>query len=173
MSGARGLGDGVTELKTTPELSAKARRFQTVLDEYAPGSRVLEFREPSRTAQQAADAIGCELDQIVKSLVFRTDDGRAVLVLTAGGNRVDERAVGAQLGASIHMADAEFVRSHAGYAIGGVPPFGHPESIDTLIDEQLFAFDEIWAAGGTPNAVFAVDPERLLDITGGRKTRVA
>lgn len=164
---------GVNDLKQSSELSAKARRFQAVLDEYAPESRVVEFDKPSRTAQQAADAIGCELDQIVKSLVFRAGDDRPVLVLTAGGNRVDEDVISEQVGAAVGMADAAFVRAHAGYAIGGVPPFGHPEPVETLIDEALLAFDEIWAAGGTPNTVFPIRPDRLLAITGGRSTRVA
>ena len=162
----------MTELKTS-ELSAKARRFQAILDRYAPGSDVVEFVEPARTARQAADAIGCELDQIVKSLVFRTGDDRCVLVLTAGGNRVDELVIGEQIGGAVSMGDAAFVRAHTGYAIGGVPPFGHPEPIETLIDDDLFAFDEIWAAGGTPNTVFPVQPDRLLAITGGRRTRVS
>lgn len=161
------------ELKEAADLSAKARRFQAVLDQYAPESRVVEFDQPSRTAQQAADAIGCELDQIVKSLVFRTDDDRPVLVLTAGGNRVDEKVIGKQVDRRVGMADAAFVRAHTGYAIGGVPPFGHPEPVETLIDEALLGFDEIWAAGGTPNTVFPIRPERLLAITGGRRTRVA
>lgn len=164
---------GVNDLKQSPELSAKAKRFQAVLDQYAPGSRVVEFDKPSRTAQQAADAIGCELDQIVKSLVFRAGDHRPVLVLTAGGNRVDEGVISEQVGAGVGMADAAFVRAHTGYAIGGVPPFGHPEPVETLIDEALLAFDEIWAAGGTPNTVFPIKPDRLLAITGGRSTRVA
>lgn len=154
------------------ELSAKARRFQAILDRHSPQSNVVEFREPARTARQAADAIGCQLDQIVKSLVFRTGDECAALVLTAGGNRVDEAVIGGQFGGTVRMADAAFVRAHTGYAIGGVPPFGHPQQIDTLIDEDLFAFDEVWAAGGTPNTVFPIQPGRLLEITGGRKTRV-
>lgn len=162
----------MAELKTTEALSAKALRFQAVLDQYAPGSNVVEFKIPARTAQQAADAIGCELDQIVKSLVFRADDDRAVLVLTAGGNRVDETVVSARVGAPVRMADARFVRARTGYAIGGVPPFGHPEPIEALVDEDLLQFDEIWAAGGTPNTVFPIEPARLLDITGGCKTRV-
>ena len=162
----------MAELKTTEALSAKALRFQAVLDEHAPGSRVVEFKVTARTAQQAADAIGCELDQIVKSLVFRSGDGRAVLVLTAGGNRVDEAVIGEQLGTAIRMADAAFVREHTGYAIGGVPPFGHRAPIDALVDEALLRFDEIWAAGGHPNVVFPIAPDRLLAITGGRRTRV-
>jgi prolyl-tRNA editing enzyme YbaK/EbsC (Cys-tRNA(Pro) deacylase) len=162
----------VAELRKDGELSAKARRFQAVLDQYAPGARIVEFEIPARTAQQAADAIGCALDQIVKSLVFRTEDGRAVLVLTAGGNRVDENRVGDRVGSPVRMAEAQFVREHTGYAIGGVPPFGHPAPIDALIDEDLLAFDEIWAAGGTPNTVFAIEPARLLEITGGLRTRV-
>lgn len=155
-----------------PQLSAKARRFQAVLDSHAPGSRVVEFREPSRTAQQAAAAVGCELNQIVKSLVFRTDDDRPVLVLTAGGNRVDEGAIADRLGCAIRMADAAFVRTHTGYAIGGVPPFGHPEPLATMVDEDLLGFDEVWAAAGTPNAVFAIGSTRLLEITRGQRIEV-
>lgn len=163
----------MTELKEKPELSAKARRFQAVLDQYAPESRVVEFDKPSRTARQAAEAIGCELDQIVKSLVFRTGDDRPVLVLTAGGNRVDEKVISGRIGGEVGMADAAFVRAHTGYAIGGVPPFGHPEPVETLIDEDLLAFDEIWAAGGTPNTVFPIRPDRLLAITGGMSIKLA
>lgn len=163
----------MTDLKQAPELSAKAKRFQALLDQYAPESQVVEFDKPSRTAQQAADAIGCELDQIVKSLVFRAGDDRPVLVLTAGGNRVDEDVIGREVGVEVGMGDAAFVRAHTGYAIGGVPPFGHPEPVETLIDEDLLAFDEIWAAGGTPNTVFPIKPDRLLAITGGRSTRVS
>lgn len=162
----------MADVKEAAELSNKARRFQAVLDRCAPESRVMEFAEPSRTARQAADAIGCELDQIVKSLVFRTDDDRPVLVLTAGGNRVDEGVVSGIVGHQLGMADAAFVRAHTGYAIGGVPPFGHPQPVETLVDEALLAFDEIWAAGGTPNTVFPIKPDRLLAITGGRSTRV-
>lgn len=161
------------ELKEAAELSRKARRFQAVLDQYAPESRVVEFDKPSRTAREAADAIGCELDQIVKSLVFRTDDDRPLLVLTAGGNRVDEGVVSGVAGHELAMADAAFVRAHTGYAIGGVPPFGHPRPVETLIDEALLAFDEIWAAGGTPNTVFPIRPDRLLATTGGRSVRVS
>jgi len=162
----------MSELHEVRELSAKAKRFQAVLDEHAPESRIVEFDKPSRTAQQAADAIGCELDQIVKSLVFRADDDRSVLVLTAGGNRVNEQTIGEQVGGAVAMADAAFARTHTGYAIGGVPPFGHPHPVDTIIDEDLFGFDEVWAAGGTPNTVFPINPERLLAITGGRRARV-
>lgn len=161
------------ELKKNEDLSAKALRFQSVLDEHAPGSRVVEFKQSARTAQEAADAIGCELDQIVKSLVFRTADDSAVLVLTAGGNRVDEAVLGEAIGGEVRMGDAAFVRAHTGYAIGGVPPFGHPRRIETLIDEDLLKYDEIWAAGGTPNTVFPIQPDRLLAITGGHSTRVA
>jgi len=162
----------MAELKKDGALSAKALRFQAVLDEHAPGSRVVEFRQSARTAQEAADAIGCELNQIVKSLVFRSADDRALLVLTAGGNRVDEAVIADTLGAGARMGDAAFVREHTGYAIGGVPPFGHPRRIDTLVDEDLLSYPEIWAAGGTPNTVFPIEPQRLLAITGGRPAHV-
>lgn len=161
------------ELKPASQLSRKARRFQAVLDEYRLASQVYEFDQPARTAQQAADVIGCELDQIVKSLLMRSADERPLLVLTAGGNRADETLIGRAIGSEVAMADAAFVRAHAGYAIGGVPPFGHPAPLDTLVDEDLFRFDEVWAAGGIPNAVFPIAPQRLLALTGGRRARVA
>jgi len=151
----------------------KALRFQAVLDEFAPGCRVVEFDEPSRTARQAAAAIGCELDQIVKSLLFRTAEDEPLLVLTAGGNRADEAVIARQAGTGASMGSADFVREHSGYAIGGVPPFGHPRPVETLVDEALLAFEEIWAAGGTPNTVFAIAPRRLLGISGGRVIRVS
>ena len=130
---------------------------------------VREFPAGTRTSAEAAAAIGCAVGQIAKSLVFRArESGRPVLVIASGANRVDETAVGALLGEKIGRADADFVRAATGFAIGGVPPVGHRAAPVTLIDRDLLAFEEIWAAAGTPNAVFRLKPEDLVAMTGGR-----
>jgi len=128
---------------------------------------VREFPEGTRTAQDAAAAIGCEVGQIVKSLVFRRA-GDAVLVLCSGANTVDARRL------ALEKADAAFVRDHTGYAIGGVPPYAwrHPPA-GTLVDEDLLAWEELWAAAGTPRAVFPLTPGELVERTGGTVVRVA
>jgi prolyl-tRNA editing enzyme YbaK/EbsC (Cys-tRNA(Pro) deacylase) len=129
---------------------------------------VREFPASTRTSAEAAAAIGCTIGQIAKSLVFRarTTD-RAVMVIASGANRVDEKAVAARLGEPIGRADADFVRARTGFAIGGVPPIGHAEPLPIFIDRDLLAFDEIWAAAGTPNAVFRLRPADLVAMTGG------
>jgi len=134
---------------------------------------VLEFDASTRTAEDAAAAIGCTVAQIAKSLVFRSDSGRSVLVVASGANRVDEDKVAAQIGEGIARADANFVREATGFAIGGVPPVAHKTRPLTLIDEALLDFDEIWAAAGAPNAVFCLTPDDLLVLTAGTAAPVA
>jgi prolyl-tRNA editing enzyme YbaK/EbsC (Cys-tRNA(Pro) deacylase) len=128
-------------------------------------ARVVEMPQTTRTAADAAKAIGCEVAQIAKSLVFRAGDD-AVLVIASGTNRVDASRLG------LTKADADFVREKTGFAIGGVPPIGHLTPIRTLIDEDLLRFDRIWAAAGTPNAVFELTPADLPRITGGAVVRI-
>lgn len=129
---------------------------------------VREFPTETRTAQDAAEAIGCDVAQIVKSLVFMADD-RPVLALTSGRNRVDEAKLAAALGASeVRKADAAEVRTATGYAIGGTPPFGHATDLEVVCDDDLVGFDEVWAAAGVPTTVFALTPQRLLDATRAR-----
>jgi prolyl-tRNA editing enzyme YbaK/EbsC (Cys-tRNA(Pro) deacylase) len=129
---------------------------------------VREFPEGTRTAQDAARAVGCAVDQIVKSLVFIADT-TPVLVLTSGGNRVDVVKVGAETGsAGVRKADAEEVRAATGYAIGGTPPFGHARELLALVDRHLTGFDVVWAAAGTPRHVFPISPADLVRVTGGR-----
>ena len=114
-------------------------------------------------------AIGCTVGQIAKTLVFRArQSDRAVIVIASGANRVDEKAVAARLGERIGRADADFVRERTGYAIGGVPPVGHPAPLPTFIDRDLLAYDVIWAAAGTPNAVFSLRPADLVALTSGK-----
>jgi prolyl-tRNA editing enzyme YbaK/EbsC (Cys-tRNA(Pro) deacylase) len=137
------------------------------------GHPVSTFPEGTRTAVDAAAAIGCDVAQIVKSLVFRRTGGAALLVLASGVNRVDEAKVEALVGEGVGKADAAFVRSATGFAIGGVPPAGHPESIETLVDEDLLGHEVVWAAAGTPRTVFPIAPDELLALTGGRVGDVA
>ena len=127
---------------------------------------VRQFAESTRTAQEAAQAIGASLGQIVKSLVFLAD-GKPVLVLASGPNRVDTAKVAQQLGASqVRRASADEVRAATGFAIGGVPPFGHTQRLPIFLDRDLLQFEAVWAAAGTDNTVFAVEPKRLAEASG-------
>ena len=154
---------------TEENLKESARRAQAMLEEFGFDFRVREFPASTRSAKEAAAAIGCLERQIVKSLIFQAENsGEPVLVLASGSNRVDEAAVGRLLGEPIRRAKAEFVREATGFAIGGVPPIGHLRQPIVLVDRELLDLVEIWAAAGTPNAVFCLNPEQLLRITGGR-----
>ena len=145
---------------------SSADRIAGVLKEAGLGDRVREFPEGTRTAAEAAAAVGCEVGQICKSLVFRVGDA-PLLVIASGANRVDEARFGAV------KADARFVLERTGFAIGGVPPFGHPRRIETIVDEDLMGYDVVWAAAGSPRAVFAIAPDRLVALSGGRVERVS
>lgn len=150
------------------QLKESARRVQAVLAERGFDLQVREFPATTRTAAEAAAAIGCSTAQIAKSLVFRAKEtDRPVLAVASGTNRVDTAAVAAFLGEPVGRADADFVRARTGFAIGGVPPVGHREPVTTLIDRDLLGYDEIWAAAGTPNAVFRLTPTDLIALTGG------
>jgi prolyl-tRNA editing enzyme YbaK/EbsC (Cys-tRNA(Pro) deacylase) len=135
--------------------------------------RARAFPEGTRTAADAATAIGCEVAQIVKSLVFVADD-RPVLVLTSGANRVDTDRVAAQLGAAaVRKASADEVRTATGYGIGATPPLGHDTDLPVLLDEDLLAHDEVWAAAGTAQHVFPVAPDLLREVAGAQVAAVA
>ncbi len=135
---------------------------------------VVELPGSTRTAEEAAEAVGCELGQIVKSLVFRgSESGKTLLVLVSGPNRADLKQISQWFGESVTMADPEFVRERTGFSIGGVAPVGLPESFPMLIDQDLFQFEFIWAAAGTPRSVFRLTPEDLLQLTSGHVARVA
>ncbi len=151
----------------TPSLSSSAQRVQAALNQSGIDFEVIELANSTRTAPEAAQAVGCQVGQIAKSLVFRTGDHKAVLVIASGANRVDEKKVSLHLSQTIHKADANFVREQTGFAIGGVPPVGHLQPLQTLIDEDIMQYSEIWAAAGTPNAIFRLTPEALQQITGG------
>ncbi len=150
-------------------LSASARKVQEALAARGMVLKVVELPASTHSAPEAAQAVGCQVGQIVKSLVFRGKQSRkAVLILASGANRVNEQAIAARLGEPIEKADADFVRAATGFAIGGVPPLALEREIETFIDETLFRYDELWAAAGTPHAVFRLSPADLVRISGGR-----
>jgi len=148
--------------------SAGARAVQAALEAKGVQLNVMELSQSTRTAAEAATAIGCTAAQIAKSLVFRgAQSDQPVLVIASGTNRVDEHKVAALVHEPIAKADAAFVRTHTGFAIGGVAPVGHPQPLRTLVDQDLLQHEEIWAAAGTPHAVFRLTPAELVQITGG------
>ena len=151
------------------KLSAKARHVQGTLRALGLDVHVVKLAESTRTAAQAASAVGCTVGQIVKSLVFRASEG-PVLVLASGANFVDEERLAALVGAPIKRARADFVRKYTGYAIGGVAPVGHLQPIPTFVDEDLLQYEEVWAAAGDPFTVFACSPDFLASL--GKVTRV-
>ena len=155
------------------DLSASARRVQEVLQEHGLDCQVVELPDSTRTAPEAAAAIGCQVAQIVKSLVFRgrhTD--RPILVIASGANRVNEKRLGELAGEPVEKASADFVRERTGFAIGGVPPLGHAEPLLTFIDQDLLRYDIVWAAAGTPHAVFRLTPSQLIRVAGGKVTPI-
>jgi prolyl-tRNA editing enzyme YbaK/EbsC (Cys-tRNA(Pro) deacylase) len=132
---------------------------------------VRRFPEGTKTAEDAARAIGCDVAQIVKSLVFMADD-RPVLALTSGRNRVDTQALAGLAGApTVRRATPDEARAATGFAVGGTPPFGHPQTITTFLDVDLTAHDEVWAAAGTPDAVFPLSPEALRRVSRATEAR--
>lgn len=141
-------------------------RVLAALDAAGLAAEVRET-ESARTAQEAADAVGCHIDQIAKSIIFRAGtSGAAVLFLTAGGNRVNAERATALAGESLGKADAALIRSQTGFAIGGVAPVGHLSPIRAWMDPRLLEFDVVWAAAGTPRHVFAIAPDLLERISG-------
>jgi prolyl-tRNA editing enzyme YbaK/EbsC (Cys-tRNA(Pro) deacylase) len=153
--------------------STAVERFRERAATLGIAPEVREFPAGTRTALDAAAAVGCDVGAIVKSLVF-VADGAPVLVLTSGANRVDEARLAAALAASaVRKADADEVRAATGYAIGGTPPFGHDTALPVLIDPALLAFDEVWAAAGTPTTVFPIAPAALVAASAAREAEVA
>jgi prolyl-tRNA editing enzyme YbaK/EbsC (Cys-tRNA(Pro) deacylase) len=153
------MGDG---------LSSSAKKFQAILEDSNYDLQVIELPGSTRTAVEAAQAVGCQVGQIVKSLIFKAKRSqRPILVIASGNNRVNEKRIEARIGEPLGKADAEFVRAKTGFAIGGVPPLGHLEPPQTFIDQDLFQYEEIWAAAGTPHAVFRLTPQILRELTGG------
>jgi len=151
-------------------MSKSLKRVRASLEGLGLVADIREMPGETRTAQQAADAAGCALDQIAKSIIFRgQDSGTAILFLTAGGNQVDARKASAVAGETLGKADAALIRTQTGFAIGGVAPVGHLTPITAFFDARLLDFDVVWGAAGTPRHIFPIDPAVLLRVTGAKQ----
>jgi len=151
-------------------MSKSLNRVKRALEEAGVAAEVLEMAEGTRTAEEAARAAGCALDQIAKSIIFHAEaTGDAVLFITAGGNRVDTAKASAVAGEPLGKADAGLIRAQTGFAIGGVAPVGHLLPVRAWFDPRLLAFDVVWAAAGTPRHVFAIAPDVLLRLSGAQE----
>ena len=151
-------------------MSKSLKRVRAALEGLGLVADIREMPGETRTAQQAADAAGCALDQIAKSIIFRgQDSGTAILFLTAGGNQVDARKASAVAGETLGKADAALIRTQTGFAIGGVAPVGHLTPITAFFDARLLDFDVVWGAAGTPRHIFPIDPAVLLRVTGAKQ----
>jgi prolyl-tRNA editing enzyme YbaK/EbsC (Cys-tRNA(Pro) deacylase) len=149
-------------------MKAAAERVQHALEQNGLSCRVVELPASTRTAADAAAAIGCEVAQIAKSIVFRgAESNRAIIVIASGSNRVDESRVARAAGEALARADGTWIKENVGYAIGGVPPVGHLGQPRVFFDADLLQYDVVWGAAGTPNAVFEVAPGELLRATRG------
>ena len=154
-------------------LSQSALKVQKALNAFGLQLEVIELPASTRTSQEAAQAIGCQVGQIAKSIIFQAlTSHRPVMVIASGPNRVNEDVIEVLIGEAIGKADADFVRQRTGFVIGGVPPVGHIEHIETFIDQDLLQYSEIWAAAGTPHAVFCLTPDDLQRITDGMLVKV-
>ena len=150
-------------------LSSSAKRFQEALLARGLSHQVAELPQGTRTSVEAAQAVGCQVGQIAKSLVFKgKNTGKALMVVASGSNRVNEARLSNLVSEPVEMPDADFVRCQTGFSIGGVPPFSHSQPLETFIDEDLLQYQEIWAAAGNPRALFRLTPQDLLKITGGQ-----
>ncbi len=152
---------------TPRTLSASSQKVQDALTLQGFAYQVFELEVPVKTAQQAAEALGCAVAQIAKSLVFKSDSGEPLLIIASGSNRVSEQKIAALIGEGIARADPDFVRTCTGFAIGGIPPLGHAVQPIVLLDEDLQAFSSVWAAAGHPNSLFELEPRDLPRMTGG------
>lgn len=147
-----------------------AQKIQNLLSTAGCAAVVQELPSSTRTAVEAAASCGCELGQIVKSLVFQLDrTASPVLLLVSGSNRVNEVNAGRQLGGRLSRADAQAVQAYTGFAIGGIPPFGHLNQLPTWMDEDLFQYEVVWAAAGTPHAVFPIKPAELQRLSDAQR----
>ena len=152
----------------TEELSRSAKKVKDILASLGVDIEVMELPSSTRTAVEAASAIGCSVAQIAKTILFRTvREKKPIIVVASGRNRINEVTIETQVGEPIEKADAAYVRERTGFVIGGVPPVGHLESIYTIVDEDLLEVGDIWAAAGTPHAVFRLTGQALLQMTSG------
>lgn len=154
--------------RSVKPLKKDEKKVQEALDSLGVDAKVVKLDVTARTAQDAANALECEVGQIGKSLVFKKiESDEPVLIIASGVNRVNERSVGKIIGAEIEIGDANFALKTTGYTIGGIPPLGHKKKISTYVDEDLMKFGTIWVAAGTTHAVFEIDPKKLVEVVEG------
>ncbi len=159
--------------ETTLNLSKNTHAIQTALLNKSIEFKVFQFSESTHTAIEAAQAISCEIAQIIKSMIFKTHiSQQPILVLASGANRVNEKILAEYVGEKIVKADADFTREVTGFAIGGIPPIGHLQTIKTFVDEDLLQFKEVWAAAGTPHTVFSLNSAILVELTSGTVIKI-
>ncbi len=157
-----------------PRKGGSRERVRTFLEAHGLADEIVEFEQSTKTAAEAADAMGCELGQIVKSLVVVVDGQSSVVALVAGDRKGDLHAIAVELGgAKAKMADADTVRAATGYAIGGVSPFALPDSLPVLFDDSLMRFEVVYPAAGTPSSMVRMDRDGLLGMSGARVARIS
>lgn len=158
-----------TDPTMSNSLSPSVQKVQNALKALGFSNDVMELESTTRTSAEAAQAVGCRVEQIAKSILFKSKQtDMPILVIASGPNRVNEKRIEAFISEPLGKADADYVRKHTGFVIGGVPPIGHLEKLDIFIDEDLLKYEEIWAAAGSPNALFRLTPSDLIQMTGGR-----
>ncbi|SDE76704.1 YbaK/EbsC family protein [Sporomusa acidovorans] len=154
-------------------LGKSASKVQTALNQYGLDLKILTMQDSTRTCAEAAQTIGCQVGQIVKSMIFRgKTSGTPLLIIASGTNRINEKKMKEYLGEAVTRPDANYVQETTGFAIGGIPPLGHSTKLKCFIDSDLFQYDEVWAAAGTPFTVFRLTPDQLLTITQGQVIQV-
>lgn len=153
-------------------LDEKSLKVQETLESKGYKNKVIEIPESTHTAREAADALGCKIGQIAKSIVFVKKDQDPIIVVVSGKNKVDKHVLGDHIGSDVDIAKPDFVEEVTGFVVGGVPPVGHQKKIAIYIDEDLLGFAELWAAAGTSNSVFKLSPEELVDMTKGEVVTV-
>ena len=150
------------------ELQKSSRKVQEFLNEKGVSLKVRELEDSTRTVEEAANVLGVLPGQIVKSMIFQgKESGKPILIIASGSNRVPEKKLAKWIGESLTRPDAKFVQEVTGFAIGGIPPVAHLVPLETWIDEDLYQYDEVWAAAGTPFSVFPLHPKQLTLLTGG------
>lgn len=159
-----------TEIMTQSKFTPAEQRVADALANHGLPTKIVVLEQLATTAQMAADVLGVEVGQIVKSLCFQSaESGKPHLILVSGANRVHERRVGRHLDDKLKRADADFVKQTTGFSIGGVSPFGHPTPLTITFDQDLLNFETVWAAAGNPRSVFEITPQDLLRTTGALK----
>ena len=162
-----------SKTRSQSDMSESIKKFEQTLRDLGFANQIITFMQPAKTSAEAAAAVGCEVGQIAKSLVFKgLQSEQAILVIASGVNRVNEKVLSLQAAEKVGKADADFVRLKTGFVIGGVPPVGHAEKLRTFIDEDLLQYEVIWAAAGTPYAVFKLTPRELVAMTRGTVTPI-